>query len=296
MEVAGLIERLGKIISEGGPSPSDYKFINSAAFDLLDSSLETESQLNSVLEPILDINSMIGYTFQKPYGYAGDFELIHRIYTNWRTKDQRFKKWDDLYHWADSATAVRNRKQYFIDQVNQLEERNKLPLVLDLGSGPCTDIREYFVKSPRSEVKFHCVDMDEKAIEFGSVICDNYIDSISFIKQNVFKFKSDNKYDLIWSAGLFDYFNDKLFIRLINRYYNLLKSDGELIIGNFSVENPSRGLMEVLCKWYLNHRSEGQLIGLALAAGVHKDNIKVLSEATGINLFLHLKKNFHSDS
>ena len=24
MEVAGLIERLGKIISEGGPSPSDY--------------------------------------------------------------------------------------------------------------------------------------------------------------------------------------------------------------------------------------------------------------------------------
>lgn len=296
MEVAELIENFGAIIKKGGPSPSDYKFINNATLSLLDSSLETQLQLKTVLEPILDINSMIGYTFQKPYGYAGDFELIHRIYTNWQTKDQRYKKWDELYQWADSATAVRNRKQYFIERLNKLEHRNKTPLVLNLGSGPCTDVKDYFTQSPRSAVKFHCVDMDNKAIEFGSVVCDNYVDNITFINQNVFKLKSDEKYNLIWSAGLFDYFNDKLFIRLINRYYNLLENGGELIIGNFSVANPSRGLMEVLCKWYLNHRSKSDLVKLALSAGVDQKNIKVCSEATGINLFLHLKKNFLSDS
>ena len=132
--------------------------------------------------------------------------------------------------------------------------------------------------------------MDEKSNEFGAAVCDNYIDSITFINRNVFLFNTEKEYDLIWSAGLFDYFNDKLFVKLTNRYFKFLKKGGELIIGNFSENNPSRGLMEVLCQWYLYHRSEEKLIELALKAGVPKENIEVRSEETGINLFLHIFK------
>ncbi len=132
--------------------------------------------------------------------------------------------------------------------------------------------------------------MDSNAIEYASGVCDNFIDSVNFINQNVFRLKCDKQYDLIWSAGLFDYFSDKLFVRLTKKIYSMLHINGEMVIGNFSTSNPSRGLMEVLCQWYLYHRSEEKLIELALKAGVSAKNIEVRSEETGINLFLHLTK------
>ena len=290
MQVAGYLDYFEGLVKKGGPTSLDYDSIKDATSNLRDITIEEQAKFFNVLEPILGINSMIGHTFLKPYGYAGDFELINRIYNRWETDDSKYKKWDKLYHWADSATAVRNRKQYFIDQVIKTTLKTDKATVLNLGSGPCTDVFEYFQKTPRSQVKFECVDMDDKSIEFGSAVCDNYIDSITFTNKNVFLFKADKEYDLIWSAGLFDYFNDKLFVRLTNRYYKFLKKGGELVIGNFSENNPSRGLMEVLCQWYLHHRSEEKLIELALKAGVPKDKIKVRAEDTGINLFLHIFK------
>ena len=78
-----------------------------------DVSLEDEAKIHEVLTPILSVESLLGYTFQKPRGYAGDFELIERIYTKWTSKDPKFHRWDSLYHHLDSSKAVRNRKEIF---------------------------------------------------------------------------------------------------------------------------------------------------------------------------------------
>ena len=290
MEVVDYLNYFKKVVEKGGPSSSDYKKIKEITLELRNLSLDNQLKLYDVLKPMLDINSMIGHTFLKPYGYAGDFELINRIYNKWETKDPKYKKWDKLYHWAESATAVRNRKQYFINQVTKTAQKNENSLILNLGSGPCTDVLEFFQRNPDSKVHIECIDMDIKAIEFGTSVCDNYFESITFTNKNVFRFNSTQEFDLIWSAGLFDYFNDKLFVRLIKRYFNLLNENGELIIGNFSEANSSRGLMEVLCQWYLYHRSEETLINLALKAGIPRENIEVKSEDTGINLFMHIFK------
>ena len=148
----------------------------------------------------------------------------------------------------------------------------------------------FLKKNPRSLIAFECVDMDEKAIDFATVVCDNNIDSISFKNENVFNVKSTKNYDLIWSAGLFDYFNEKLFISLLRRYFQLLNKGGEMVIASFSKNNPSKGIMEVLCQWQLQHRSGEELIDLSIQAGIPKENIEVKSENMGINLFLHVLK------
>jgi len=70
----------------------------------------------------------------------------------------------------------------------------------------------------------------------------------------------------------------------------LLEPGGELIVGNFSDNNPIRTMMEIYAQWYLIHRSKKELFGLAVRAGVPEEKIDVRSEKLGINLFLQAKK------
>ena len=290
MQIAAYLDYLDELVKSCGPNPSDYEKLTNTALGLMHITLEDKAKLFNILKPILNIDSMIGHTFLKPHGYAGDFELISKIYSKWMSQDPKYQKWDKFYHSTDIAKAVRGRKQYFIKEVNRVSSTSTSPLVLNLGSGPCIDIFEYFRNSPRSPTKFECVDMDARSIEYGSAVCDNYIDLISFINSNVFTFKSNNEYDLIWSSGLFDYFNDKLFVSLLSRYYKLLIKGGTFVVANFSESNNSRGLMQVLYQWDLHHRSGAQLVELAHTAGIPSKNIQIWSENTEVNLFLHLRK------
>ncbi|UCG28217.1 MAG: hypothetical protein JSV24_02330, partial [Bacteroidales bacterium] len=91
------------------------------------------------------------------------------------------------------------------------------------------------------------------------------------------------------SGGLFDYFKEKHFIYLVRKYLTFLAENGEMIIGNFSRRNPSRKMMEVLSDWYLNYRTEYDLIRMAIEAGADEDHIKVDHEPLGVNLFLTIR-------
>ena len=287
------IKLIKEVNRNGGPNISDYEYlkkITNKLNELPRKTLAEDMELYEALSPGYDLNSMVGFSFLKPHGYAGDFELIDRIYSKWKSDNKDHHKWDDLYHDMEATRAVRNRKYYFLNLLKNLNHDESNNYVLNLGSGPCSDLYYYFTQYPRTKIQFDCIDMDINAIDYASSVCDNYYDKVNFINKNAFRYKTERRYKLIWSAGLFDYFSDKLFIRLTNRMYQLLQEGGELVIGNFSTNNPSRGLMEVILQWYLHHRSEEELIELAISAGVQRKDIDVKSEETGVNLFLHLKK------
>jgi len=290
MDFSSYIEKTQRIISRGGPEVYEYAFLKEVPERMSGTSLVDQRKIYDVFSPLLTVDSMIGFTFQKPHGYAGDFELIDRIYNQWHSKNSNLYKWDVFYNKLEAAIAVRNRKKYFKELVELTELKHETPVVLNLGSGPCSDLYEFLQSKSKHVTRFDCLDMDENAIKFGSSVCDNYIEKIKFIHKNAFRFKPDYQYELIWSAGLFDYFNNKLFVRLLNRMYALVKKGGELVVGNFSNNNPSRDVMEVFGQWYLHHRGEAELIGLALKAGIPRESIKVSAEAEGVNLFLHASK------
>ncbi len=293
MEMVQHFKKIRDIVDKGGPEPSEYDFLTETCDELMHQgfSLTEESNLYDEIKPLLNVDSMIGFSFRKPNGYAGDYELIDRIYQQWKSpENETFHKWDAYYHDLQAARAVRNRKEYLKEQLRNLTEKIDSPIVLNLASGPCSDLYEYFTSCPKTPIKFDCLDLDLNAIEYGSAVCDNYINRIHFINKNAFRYSPQKKYHLIWSAGLFDYFSDKLFIRLTNRMYKLLEKGGELVVGNFSTNNPSRGLMEVMLQWYLHHRDEKMLMELAIKAGVPSDKIRVSAEQTGVNLFLHMSK------
>ena len=274
------------LVEKGGPELTDYErficIVNGLDHKYLD-------EFRQIIEPILNINTLIGHGYTKPFGYPGDFSLIDLIYSFHVNENRKFLNWDIFFQNQQGAIAVRNRKEYFLDQCRKLVAKNHgSKKVLILGSGPATDVNEFMNSYSGSDISFDLVDFDQNAIVYSANKNKEFEKVISYFRVNVLRFEPYKMYDLIWSAGLFDYFKDKHFIYLIRKYVSYLNAGGEFIIGNFSPENPTKYLMEVLSDWYLNYRDRQDLIGIAAEAGLINGKVNIDAEALEVNLFLKI--------
>jgi len=282
-------EQIEYLLQNNGPEKKDYTRI----LRLIDE-IDADDILNfrEVMQPILNPGTIIGFSYTKPFGYNGDFFIIEKIYQHYVSPDKRYRKWDEFFHTFPAAIAVVNRKALAKDVLTKLNgnaagtDKN----VLILGSGPVTEVYEYFNQNPANHLIFDLLDLDNRSIAYAKNKHSNNLKYLTFYNQNVIRFNPEKKYSLIWSAGLFDYFKDKHFVYMVKKYYEFVEDGGEMIIGNFNVENPSRKIMEVLGDWFLYHRSQSELFDFALRAGIPQQNIEIIKEPLGINLFLKVKK------
>jgi SAM-dependent methyltransferase len=278
-----------EIFAKNGPDKEDYQVF----YELVDQiKAEDVESFRQKVAPILTPETLFGFSYTKPFGYSGDFFIIEKIYQNYVNPDEQYRKWDEFLHSAGAVIAVRNRKTLAIEIFEQINEKASglQQDVLILGSGPVTETFEFFERNPDNSLVFEMLDMDKRAISYAKSKNRKYLNAMTFHNANVIRFTPDKKFDLIWSAGLFDYFKSKHFVYLLKRYYEYLKEDGEMIIGNFNVENPSRRSMEIFGDWFLYHRSVDELKQFAVQAGIEESKIDVIQEPLGINLFLRVKK------
>ncbi len=289
-----ILDVFSVINKKGGPDIPDYSILNKCIDSipyLLSLGIISASDLEMIKAECKFLKtdkSVMGHIKLKPLGYAGDYQIIEKIYQ--KQVSEKYYKWDQYSIANPAAEAVRNRKQFFKTLIHTKLQQQKSIELLNIASGPARDLKEIYDDIDPNRLKTICIEIDERAIEYAKKTCNSYSDSIKFINQNIFKFQTDKKFDLIWSAGLFDYFNDKTFIQLLKQLQGNLNETGELCIGNFSKNNPGRVYMEVFGEWFLNHRSEEELIELAVLAGAKRKEIRVDHEPLRVNLFLRIKK------
>jgi len=116
-------EYLAWLAARGGPDPSEYGMlkklfdaVHAKEFRVVDGASVALSEASS-LDPALDearqvfrsTASMQGFSYVKPHGYAGDFEIIERICTSVVSSISHITRWDRFFHEGDAPRAVRNR-------------------------------------------------------------------------------------------------------------------------------------------------------------------------------------------
>lgn len=283
-----------QLLLKGGPEPEDYEVL-SHSLNFLPELIRNKEIKESELQGIIDScsflktnTSIMGHIRQKPFGYAGDYSIIDRIYL--KDISPAFRKWDAFSVNHPAAEAVRNRKDYFLKTMQQKISRSKQLQLLNVASGPARDLCQLYKQIHPDSLQTTCIEYDKRAISHAQKVCDHYLRHISFINENIFRFDTEEQYDLVWSAGLFDYFDNKTFVRVLRKFIRWASPGGEIIVGNFSDDNPSRAYMEIFGDWHLEHRSPETLIELAEEAGARPEQIKVDTEPLGINLFLRIRK------
>lgn len=284
-----------RYIEQGGPELTDYD-----DFNILVNHLHRDHQNGAVDETDLEnlrgdfgdalsTETMQGLALRKPHGYAGDYEIIDRIYQHRVTTQEELKKWDVYYHSQPAAKAVRNRKDYFHYLLDRNLKSAKTPVrVLNIGSGPGRCLAEYLRGRPDADLQIDCIELDPSAIDYAKLQIGEHCGKVRFRQENALRFRPAIRYDFVWAAGIFDYFSDRVFSRLIRRFVEALEYGGELVVGNFSSSNPNQAYMETVSNWPLKYRSPEHLREISVRAGLGEFHQHVVSEPEGVNLFLHV--------
>jgi len=290
------IKLIRDLVEAGGPQPSQYPFVHIFFHDVMqryrlgEITAEDIASLRAVFGDDISHKTMQGFVARKPHGYHGDFEVIDRIYTQWVSPDPKMVNWDHFFHSCDASTAVRNRKDFFhtvLDTMKKTFPKRELN-ILSVGSGPARDVAEFLARDTEKQFRFTCLDQDPRAIAHAEALCKPWADRVSFVKTDVIRRLPDETFDLVWSAGLFDYFSDRIVVLMLKRLSKRVAPGGQMIIGNFGPENSSRDYME-FGGWNLIHRTPAELLLLASQAEIPAEACTVKSECQGVNLFLEVK-------
>src|SRR3989338_410206 len=230
----------------------------------------------------------ITWSLEKPYGYAGDFQIIDDIYLNDPQSKGFERLWDNYFLRMGPSIATRNRKEDFKSIIKLLtaQRSSDLARIMDLASGPCRELKELMAENGFGgrNVVFDCYDFDDHAIAYAKELLNNP-PTIYFYKKNALRLslkkdiKSEipNEYDLIFSTGLFDYLDERVATRLVGNLRKLLKEDGWLCISNYlwKSANPWAHLMEWVAEWNLIYRTEDEFVKLFTDAGFAKKNLTI---------------------
>lgn len=248
----------------------------------------------------------IVWSLKKPYGYAGDHKIINDIYNNQPQTLGFDRLYDNYFQMSSISVAVRNRKEDFKRYIIQLLSRkNGQPVrIMNLGSGPCRELFELFSGDygvDHSNVIVDCFDNDFNAIEYAKKMFSGITTGkINFTKENGVRLALKKnietvipwRFDLIYSTGLFDYFDDRVIFRLIKNLRKLLKKGGTLAISDVrdKYSNPSVHFMEWVGDWILIYRDDDSFRQLFLDAGFNKNDLKADYEQQGIMQYVYAIK------
>jgi extracellular factor (EF) 3-hydroxypalmitic acid methyl ester biosynthesis protein len=234
------------------------------------------------------------WSIDKPLGYPGDFKIIYDIYLN-SPKTQGFERlFDNYFQMSAVAVAVRNRKEDFkriiLEHISKID--NTPVRIMNLASGSAKEVGELFLEGNISENVFlDFFDHDKRALDFSRNLLPKPT-SVRFFKKNAYRIAAardisksiPDKYDLIYSAGLFDYLNHKTSVRLCENLKKILTPNGLLLVSNMrdKYSNPSVHFMEWAGDWNLIYRNEDEFTKIFTDAKFTKSNVKIEYEQQGV--------------
>lgn len=243
-------------------------------------------------------------TYFKPKGYAGDYEMMNIMYSNKILGDSLFAKCLHKYFIDEPASiAVKNREQYLRRKIKAeynrcIQSKGKLKII-SIASGPAMEIQNLLTDDTINfdKIEFNLLDQDLDALKHAQFKILSIAKKLNkkvdlklhnlAIKNVIGRGLPSQDFDLIYSAGLFDYFTDPVASFAAEKLYSSLANGGLAIIGNFGVYNPNRFGMDLVLDWNLIYRSETDLEKLFKK---YCNEFHVESEEKGINLFANLRK------
>ncbi len=241
----------------------------------------------------------------KPFGYPGDYEVMNFIYERNFEGTTLFARAVGLaFTNSCAAKAVRYRKDLVKRQIRALLERrtgSRKPVrILSIAAGPAQELFELANELEDVPVPLEVVlfEQDKNALahawrrlsaaveaRFPREVQLTFLhDSVKRLLRDARLFEPFGTFDLVYSAGLFDYFQERTAVVLARHLASAVAPGGQLLVANM-VDHPSRWIMEHHLDWPLIYRTRQQLLDMG-ARAVPGAQLRILEEESGANPFI----------
>ena len=309
-ELFNLSHRLQKVEAEGAQDPESEARCHAVLGQLNGALSEFEQTMHgSGYEEV-----MWGYVFKeifpyfmrsrfaerayfKPKGYAGDFLMMEHIYANQPKGEGKLGEIIDQFCLQrPGALAIRGRRVLLKNQLMRLSgaiaARGGITRIMNLACGPNRELFDFLTECEYSEsIEALCVDIDSEALQYTNQYVNIFPHraSIRLMSENVIKWSLGRArhhiepLDIIYSSGLCDYLDPRLFRALITQCHRHLKPGGTLLLGNFTFY-PDSLFLDKLLKWELIYRTEEDLREL-FAPTPFGERVTIIAEQENVNLF-----------
>jgi extracellular factor (EF) 3-hydroxypalmitic acid methyl ester biosynthesis protein len=286
-------------------------------FDPIVNSFETdlhgphEAYLRRHLHPLLLCSPFAYRTYQKPLGYAGDYEMVNMIVRDPREGASLFAKLVNVWLLQQApAKAHRNRIAYLCERLltEALRVSNKgaKVRVLNIACGPAIELQRFLKEHDLSNrVEFSLIDFNDETLQHaGAAIAKiksehQRLTPVQLIRKSVHQMLkeagkraqrvSEQRFDFVYCAGLFDYLPDAVCKKLLSVFYDWVAPQGLLLVTNVDATQPFHRSMEYILEWHLICRSSQQ-VSRMIEGSLPKQEFTVKSDETGVNLFAEARK------
>ncbi|MFO1501277.1 MAG: class I SAM-dependent methyltransferase [Verrucomicrobiota bacterium] len=251
-------------------------------------------------------------TFQKPLGYAGDYEMVNMMTRDPFEGSSLFAKMLNTYFLSTApVVAHRNRieylEQHLLHEAARVAAQGRPMTIFNLGCGPAKEIQQFLQKhNVSNNVNFTLLDFNDETLMHVRMVLEEVKrqsgrrSDLQLIRKSVAQFiKGGAKasagakaYDMVYCAGLFDYLPDHVCATLLEILYDSLRPSGLLLATNVAPSNPCQAWMEYAVDWQLIYRDHAQLLALR-PSKASPDYCQIRSEDTGVNISLEVRKPAH---
>lgn len=121
--------------------------------------------------PLLQHSPLLRRSFERPLGYAGDYEMMNMLYRDPAEGEALFGRVLNCYAAQETgARAVRNRMTYFADRIREVvqSETAERVRVANIGSGPARELAVLLETSPElgPRLDVALIDQEERALAY----------------------------------------------------------------------------------------------------------------------------------
>lgn len=247
-------------------------------------------------------------SFTKPLGYAGDYEMVNMMLKQSESvgNSTYARIFHDLTTDVAAAAAHRNRVQILEDQLveeaGRVAAEQRIFTALSVGCGPAVEVQRFIRNHDEANTSaIHLMDFNDETIAYvkartaAAMEESGRLPALQFVQKSIDELLKDvhqegagflPAYDMIYCAGLFDYFPDNVCRNLVHLYHRWVRPGGLLVTTNVHPANPERYTMEHLFEWYLIYRDEKQMASLAPTGS----RPEVFTDPTGVNVFMTIRK------
>jgi extracellular factor (EF) 3-hydroxypalmitic acid methyl ester biosynthesis protein len=261
------------------------------------------------LHPLMLCSPFARRAYEKPLGYAGDYEMVNMIALDPYQGESLFAKIVNLWFLSQwPSKAHRNRLTYLKKRLEnetlRVCRKHRKARIFNFACGPALEVQHFLAESPVSnQAELTLADFNQETLDhlacttrnikekfaLGTLVRFQRKNVLQVIKESQRRSAEKPKYDYIYCAGLFDYLPDSTCSQLMEIFYDWLAPDGLLAVTNVVDDKPFRHMLEFVLDWNLIYRNveDGSSI---MPTSIPQDARSIKKDPTGVNIFIEARK------